>query len=86
LTRFDELARLLTARQEARAADGLAWVQKLCAELNVPPLAQFGLESADYPTVVAKAKKASSMKGNPIQLTDDELIKILTDSESPHPA
>ena len=86
LARFDELARLLTAQPGARAADGLAWVQQLCAELNVPPLTQFGLKSADYPTVVAKAKKASSMKGNPIQLTDDELIKILTESENPSPA
>jgi alcohol dehydrogenase class IV len=86
LRRFDELARLLTGKPQARAADGLAWVQKLCAELNVPPLTQFGLKSADYPTVVAKAKRASSMKGNPIQLTDDELIKILTDSENPLPA
>jgi len=77
LARYVEIAQLLTGRATARAADGVTWVQELCADLAVPSLAEFGLTEKDFPTVVAKAKKSSSMKGNPITLTDDELFKIL---------
>jgi len=77
LTRYDEVAQLLTGKATARAADGVAWVQDLCAALKVPPLAEFGLKEQDFPTVVAKSQKSSSMKGNPIELTDDELQEIL---------
>ena len=80
LARHDEIARLLTGKVTARAVDGLAWVQELCETLKVPPLAEFGLKEQDFPTVVAKAKKSSSMKGNPIILTDGELMEILKEA------
>jgi alcohol dehydrogenase class IV len=44
----------------------------------VPPLSEFGFAEKDFPEAVAKAQRASSMKGNPIPLTDDELLEILT--------
>ena len=77
LARYDQVAQILTGIATARATDGIAWVQDLCAALKVPPLAEFGLKEADLPTVVAKSEKASSMKGNPITLTDKELTQIL---------
>ncbi len=77
LARYNEVAQLLTGRSNARAVDGVAWVQTLCRALKVPPLAEFGLKEQDFPTVVAKSHKSSSMKGNPITLTDDELMEIL---------
>jgi alcohol dehydrogenase class IV len=77
LARYDEVARILTGRDTARAADGVAWMQDLCVALRIPPLSDSGLEEKDFPDVVAKAQKASSMKGNPIQLTDRELADIL---------
>jgi alcohol dehydrogenase class IV len=40
-------------------------------------LAAYGLEKADFPAVVAKSQNASSMKGNPIALTKQELLDIL---------
>jgi alcohol dehydrogenase class IV len=43
----------------------------------VPPLADFKINAHDFPTIVMKAQKSSSMKGNPIKLTDDELREIL---------
>jgi alcohol dehydrogenase class IV len=61
----------------ARAADGIAWLQDLCAALKVPSLVEFGLKEADLATVVANSEKASSMKGNPIALTPRELTEIL---------
>lgn len=77
LARYGQIAQILTAKVSAQAADGVKWIQNLCKALTVPPLDQFGLKEQDFPTVVAKAKKSSSMKGNPIPLTDNELMEIL---------
>jgi len=77
LVRYDEVAQLLTGKATARAADGVAWVQDLCAALKVPPLTEFGLKKQNFPTIVAKSQRSSSMKGNPIELTEDELLEIL---------
>lgn len=61
LARYDEVARLLTGDPQARAADGVAWVGALVAELQVPPLASYGVTEDAIPEVVAKAERASSM-------------------------
>ena len=81
LTRYDEVAQILTGSATARAVDGILWMQDLCAALKVPPLAEFRLKEADLPNVVARSKRASSMKGNPIELTDRELAEILKKSQ-----
>jgi len=83
LARYDKVAQLLTGRAAAQAADGLAWVQNLCAALKVPSLAEFGLKEQDFPTIVAKSQRSSSMKGNPIELTEDELLEILKKANLP---
>jgi len=80
LARYDQIAQLATGTATAKATDGLEWVQELCSSLKVPPLAEFGLKEQDLPAVVAKSRKSSSMKGNPIILTDDELMVILKKS------
>jgi len=77
LTRYDQIAQLLTGRTTAKALNGLAWVQDVCTDLAVPSLAEFGLKEQDFPAIVTKSKNSSSMKGNPITLTDDELTEIL---------
>jgi alcohol dehydrogenase class IV len=77
LARYEEVAQLLTGRPSASAADGVAWVADLCRALNIPPLADFGLSEEDFPDIIAKAQQASSMKGNPIRLTEEELGEIL---------
>ncbi|MCC6168253.1 MAG: iron-containing alcohol dehydrogenase [Caldilineaceae bacterium] len=77
LARFDEVARLVTGESTARAADGVAWIQELAMDLQVAPLREFGLAAGDFAEVIAKSKVASSMKGNPLVLSDDELAEIL---------
>jgi alcohol dehydrogenase class IV len=77
LARFDEIARILTNQPDATAAAGVAWVFELARVLAVPPLAQYGLTDADLPELVAQSQKASSMKGNPIVLTDEEVMEII---------
>ncbi len=75
--RHDEVARLLTGQPTARAADGVAWVAQLAADLQIPPLAACGVQSAAIPLIVEQAQKASGMKANPIELTAAELTDIL---------
>jgi alcohol dehydrogenase class IV len=77
LAKYDEAARLLTGSNLAKAADAVAWVRELCLALKVPSLARYGLKEQDFEIVTSKAKKSSSMKGNPVELTDDELINII---------
>jgi alcohol dehydrogenase class IV len=77
LARYDEVAQILTGTIAARAADGVEWVQNLCMELNVPSLATFGITEENFSMIVEKSRNASSMKGNPISLTDEELTEIL---------
>jgi alcohol dehydrogenase class IV len=77
LERYNELARFLTRSAKARAEDGISWVRDLCQALKIESLAQLGLNKADLPALVAKSQKASSMQGNPIPLTEDELREIL---------
>ena len=77
LERYDEVARLLMGDPDARAEDGAAWLRALVDDLGVPPLSAYGVSSGDVARVVAQARKASSMGGNPIVLTDDELADVL---------
>jgi len=77
LGRYAEVARLLTGRPDAAAEEGAEWVGELCEALAISGLAAQGLTAADRDAAVAKSRKASSMRGNPIELTDDELHGIL---------
>jgi alcohol dehydrogenase class IV len=73
LARYDEVARLLTGDHAARAEDVAAWLENLVAALGVPSLATYGVREVDVDRIVAAARVASSMQGNPIVLSDDEL-------------
>ena len=77
LVRYEQAARLLTADPAARAEEAAAWLQSICADLEIPSLSHYGLTSDDFPLLIEKAQRASSMKGNPIELTPAELEEIL---------
>jgi alcohol dehydrogenase class IV len=77
-SRFDEIGRLLTGRPGADAEDGVRWLLALVAELQIPPLRHYGVTSDHVDAIVDQSTRASSMKGNPIDLTRDELAAILS--------
>lgn len=77
LERYDEAARILKGESDVDAADGVAWVADLCAALDVPGLAAYGISPGVFPEVIEKAMVSSSMKGNPIELTTSELRTVL---------
>ena len=77
LERYAEVARIFTGRASAQAEDAAVWLTELVNELGVPSLRAYGIEGTHVSDVVQKAKRASSMQGNPIVLTDEELTRTL---------
>jgi alcohol dehydrogenase class IV len=80
LPRYAELARILTGEPRAGIEDGVEWLQGLRARLAIPGLGYYGFRRQDAPLLVAKAQAASSMKANPLPLTDGELHAILEEA------
>jgi alcohol dehydrogenase class IV len=76
LAKYDEAARLLDP-QAGGGEDLVQWLEQIRADLGIPRLSAYGLGEADIPGLCEKAQRASSMKGNPIQLTAGELGEIL---------
>jgi alcohol dehydrogenase class IV len=48
--------------------------------LRIPKLSSFGLTRERIPEMVALARKASSMRYNPVTLSDEALAKVLEDA------
>ena len=75
--RYEELTRILVADPHADTFAGVAALHSLVEELKVPRLSAYGVRSEDVAAVVEQAKRASSMQGNPVELTDAELVGAL---------
>jgi alcohol dehydrogenase class IV len=73
LPRFDKVAQLLTGNAGASADDGVEWLRKLVADLQIPRLGKYGIGEEHVRDLATKAANASSMKANPIALTEEEL-------------
>lgn len=77
LLRYDQVAQVLTGKPNAKAEEGIAGIHDLCDALDIPELSDFGIMEDHFPDLIVRSKKASSMKGNPVNLTDEELTEIL---------
>ena len=77
LKRFDTVAQILTKNDHASAMEAVSWIKNICSAMEIPVLKKFGLEESALPAIVQQAKKSSSTKGNPVELTDEELAQIL---------
>jgi len=80
LARYDEIARLLTGRSDAKSEDGIRWVCELCRDVQIPPLAAYGMSGRHVRSVVEKSLLASSTKANPIALTEEEMKAVVYDA------
>lgn len=74
---FSEIAVILTGDVTAGPEVAVEWLMELCEELKIPTLQDLGVTRDDFDSLADKAASASSMKGNPIELTKDELLEIL---------
>lgn len=81
--KYAELNVLLTGQTEGNITHTMGWLKEICAKLATPGLADLGVTADHFPEIIANAKQASSMKGNPILLTDEELAGILEASLAP---
>jgi alcohol dehydrogenase class IV len=78
LQRYANAARWITGNETAQVEVAIDWLNELAHELAIPPLSTYGLDQDDIPLIVEKAISASSMKANPIQLTEEELNRVLS--------
>jgi alcohol dehydrogenase class IV len=77
LEAYAEAAAILTGDDAPEPEAGVEWVLELCRHLEIPGLKSMGVKPADLDPLAEQAAKASSMKGNPVELTHKELVGIL---------
>lgn len=77
LKRYLEISTWITGDVKADISDGVLYVEELCKNMKIPRLSEMGIKKEDFPRIVEKSKNSSSMKGNPVQLSDEELTRIL---------
>lgn len=81
LARYAAIGRLLNNRPELddhAACQYAIWkIEAMVQELGIGTLSRFGLKAEDIPPMVELAKKASSMRYNPVKLSDESLAAAL---------
>jgi alcohol dehydrogenase class IV len=77
LRKYEQLGALLAGHDSAGAREAQERVTGLCASLAIPGLKALGVQPAQLDELADKASVSSSMKGNPIQLTREEMEEIL---------
>jgi len=84
LTRYATVGRLLTDKPELGDSDaidaGIRFVADLAEVIGIPRLRKFGVKAERVGEMVALARKASSMRYNPVALSDEALTRVLTDA------
>ena len=80
LERYRQAAQWLTGCPAASIDEGLRWITESVHGWQIPRLAQYGLRVSDFPELVRAAQASSSMKGNPIRLTDEVLLQVLAEA------
>jgi len=77
LDKYARVAALLTQGPQATAESIVPALAHLCAAFKIPTLRTHGLVESEIPVAVSRAAAASSMKANPLLLTNGELTEIL---------
>jgi alcohol dehydrogenase class IV len=81
LNKYARIGRTLVGTQDLsdnQAIDaGIEFLDRLLRDLHIPPLRQFGLTAQSVPNLVSLARKASSMRYNPVVLSDEALSAAL---------
>ncbi len=81
LARYATLGRVLADDNGLSAPAAIevcvTFTSAMSRELNIPPLRNFGLSVSDVPEMVAMSRKSSSMRFNPVVLSDAALGEAL---------
>ena len=77
LLRYTEIAQILTGHPQATAEEGAEWVRIFVQQTRIPKLSAYGITASHLGDLAEKTSRASSMKANPLPLTEHELAGIL---------
>ena len=77
LGRYAEVSRWIGAETRETPEALVGSLRELVSRLGIPSLSHWGVTAADLGDLIRKAQESSSMKGNPIRLTDSELHGVL---------
>lgn len=77
LPRYQKAARLLTRNSNASSDHLVDWLRRVVIDLAIPSLGNYGVGPEIMDELAEKASAANSMKGNPIELTPEELAQIV---------
>ncbi len=80
LARYARAAELIVAEKSSRVDDLVDWVRETCQQLSMPGLGSIGLAGDQIGAVVSASARSSSIKGHPIELTQDEIRRIVQSS------
>lgn len=80
LSRYAEIARILTQDPTAPPDAAVAALRQWARQLGIPGLSRYGVGTQDFDIIAEKAESASSMAGNPVRLTRPELRAVLETS------
>lgn len=75
--RFRELAGILIGAEVPEPTAAIEWLAKLTAALAIPGLAAYGLQPEHFADIAHQGLAASSMKGNPVPLSQQVLEAVL---------
>jgi len=76
-SRFKEVSQLITGNPDAECEDGIQWLETLCGHLGIKSLSAYGVGVEHLEEITAAAMRASSMKGNPVELSEKKLQNII---------
>lgn len=79
--RLDEVCAVLAEVLGSSAEEAPAALQAWAADAGLPGLAVLGLREEHYAAVVVAAQAASSMKGNPVRLSEPQLRAVLAQAQ-----
>ncbi len=77
LKRYEYAAQFLLFDRAATVQDAMDWISETSRIFDIPGLGAYGLREEDFGEIVEKSSVSSSMKGNPIVLSAEELTEIL---------
>ena len=77
MEKYREITQILTGDPDAPWQDGVHWIDELVSRICIPTLSEMGLKREQIAVLAEKARQASSMKGNPVTLTLDQIKNLL---------
>ncbi len=84
ISRYIDISKWITGHERASIGEGIDWLVTLSNKLRIPSLSELGIRRSDFAMIIEKSKNSSSMKGNPVRLTDGELENILDTTGGHH--